>query len=428
VYSKTVSSTLTLERETLHISDDTGRIGLIDTRTTGSGIEPAQLLRYQHSNHLSTATLELDDAAAIISYEEYYPYGSTSFQSGRSGAEVSLKRYRYTGKERDEESGLYYHGARYYIPWLCRWSACDPLESKYAGMSPYNYSFNNPEMYSDPNGMDGVYMGTGTQEDPYVIQANYYYSGLSKVEEKAFKEAVDEYNGVDKKNPNGKMYDIKIDKLTTIYVKFELTAINYDLIEQNVDEPLNLQQIAAKDGIAIYDKDGINTEYYRYGNRVEIGNVNEQNKFASANQESITFDRSNSEQYFSNHPSESIDYLDFAKAIFIHEIGHTLTAVHGDPGSIMNYTMVTEAQNLSVAFGNKGTGKYDYSLSKVDNKAIRAIIGRLGQEIGTPGNKSKYLAEKEKREKNYIFKELNNKTNKTEDVKQFTNSRIMKKQ
>lgn len=56
---------------------------------------------------------------------------------------------------RNEESGLYYHGARYYIPWLCRWCACDPLESKYAGLSPYNYSFNNPVMFNDPSGMEG---------------------------------------------------------------------------------------------------------------------------------------------------------------------------------------------------------------------------------------------------------------------------------
>jgi RHS repeat-associated protein len=153
VYGKTVSSTLTLERETLHINDDTGRIALTDTRTTGSGTEPAQLLRYQYSNHLSTATLELDDAAAIISYEEYYPYGSTSFQCGRSGAEVSLKRYRYCAAERDEENGFYYFGARYYVPWLARWVSCDPLESKYAGLSPYNYSFNNPVVWNDLSGM-----------------------------------------------------------------------------------------------------------------------------------------------------------------------------------------------------------------------------------------------------------------------------------
>ncbi len=171
MYSKTVSSTLTLERETLHISDDTGRIALIDTRTTGSGTEPAQLLRYQYSNHLSTATLELDDAAAIISYEEYYPYGSTSFQCGRSGAEVSLKRYRYTGKERDEETGLYYHGARYYVPWLARWVSTDPINNENYNLnkgygieknkerdfleltaSPYEYCYDNPVIYDDSTG------------------------------------------------------------------------------------------------------------------------------------------------------------------------------------------------------------------------------------------------------------------------------------
>ena len=86
---------------------------------------PQQLIRYQFGNHLGSASLELDDQAQIISYEEYTPYGSTSYQAVRSQTETP-KRYRYTGKERDEESGLYYHGARYYAPWLGRWTSCDP--------------------------------------------------------------------------------------------------------------------------------------------------------------------------------------------------------------------------------------------------------------------------------------------------------------
>ena len=81
-----------------------------------------QLIRYQFGNHLGSASLELDDQAQIISYEEYYPYGSTSYQAVRSQTEVSLKRYRYTGKERDEESGFNYQRARYYAPWLGRWT------------------------------------------------------------------------------------------------------------------------------------------------------------------------------------------------------------------------------------------------------------------------------------------------------------------
>ena len=101
-----------VERETLHIMDDKQRIALVETRTQGNdGGSPAQLIRYQFGNHLGSASLELDDQAQIISYEEYTPYGSTSYQAVRSQTETP-KRYRYTGKERDEEGGFTTHGGR----------------------------------------------------------------------------------------------------------------------------------------------------------------------------------------------------------------------------------------------------------------------------------------------------------------------------
>ena len=87
----------------------------------------------------------------IISYEEYYPYGSTSYQAGRSAAEVGLKRYRYTGKERDEETGLNYHGARYYAPWLGRWTSPDPAGFRDSA-SLYVYVAGNPSNLHDPTG------------------------------------------------------------------------------------------------------------------------------------------------------------------------------------------------------------------------------------------------------------------------------------
>ena len=70
---------------------------------------------------------------------------------------MSLKRYRYTGKERDEETGLYYHGARYYAPWLGRWMSCDPAISKvsafdYAIFQLYVYVENKPVVAHDPDG------------------------------------------------------------------------------------------------------------------------------------------------------------------------------------------------------------------------------------------------------------------------------------
>ena len=104
------------QRESLHVMDDTRRLALIETPTVADGRRVASApptSRYQFANHLGSASLELDEASGLLTYEEYSPYGNSTFQAGDC-AEVSLKRYRYTGKERDEENGFTYHGVRYY--------------------------------------------------------------------------------------------------------------------------------------------------------------------------------------------------------------------------------------------------------------------------------------------------------------------------
>jgi RHS repeat-associated protein len=145
----------TLERETLHVMDGKRRVALVETKTIDRDEPPSSLpstlLRHQFDNHVGSAVLELDQEAAIISYEEYYPYGSTSFQAGHHLREVKLKRYRYTGKERDEETGLYYHGARYYAPWLGRWSSADPA-GLIDGPNLYQYSRGSPIVLVDRGG------------------------------------------------------------------------------------------------------------------------------------------------------------------------------------------------------------------------------------------------------------------------------------
>ena len=145
--------TVETERESLHVMDDKQRIALVETRTQGADGSPAQVQRYQLGNHLGSACVELDEDGMLISYEEYHPYGTTAFQSGRSGAEVSLKRYRYTGKERDEETGFSYHGARYYVAWLGKWISCDPSGIR-TGTNLYQYSANQPTRYIDSDGRD----------------------------------------------------------------------------------------------------------------------------------------------------------------------------------------------------------------------------------------------------------------------------------
>jgi RHS repeat-associated protein len=148
------SGAATLARETLHVMDDKRRIAIVETRTIGEGTTiaaPKPVLRYQLANHLGFACLELDETGELISYEEYSPYGNTAFQAGRNAAEVSLKRYRYAGQERDEENGFTYHGARYYAPWLGRWTAADPVGIA-GGINLFLFSHNNPIVYCDPSG------------------------------------------------------------------------------------------------------------------------------------------------------------------------------------------------------------------------------------------------------------------------------------
>ncbi|MFJ2256991.1 SpvB/TcaC N-terminal domain-containing protein [Streptomyces sp. NPDC087844] len=147
------------ERHTLHLSDNAGRVAQIDIkRRDDRGADPANpldtpLVRYQYGNHLGSATLETDDTGHPISYEEYHPYGTTSYRSGRPDTDLSLKRYRFAGKERDAETGLYYVGARYYAPWLGRWTSADP-GGFVDGLNLYRYCGNNPVMFTDPDGRE----------------------------------------------------------------------------------------------------------------------------------------------------------------------------------------------------------------------------------------------------------------------------------
>ncbi|RYD38426.1 MAG: toxin, partial [Verrucomicrobiaceae bacterium] len=155
---------LRLERWTVRISDSTGHVAQVDTKTRDDdGNDPANplnlaLIRYQYTNHLGSAALETDESGNPISYEEYHPYGTTAYRSFKPGFDQSLKRYRFSGKENDDETGLYYFGARYYAPWLGRWTSSDPAGFS-DGPQLYRYCRNNPINVFDPFGLQGVTLG-----------------------------------------------------------------------------------------------------------------------------------------------------------------------------------------------------------------------------------------------------------------------------
>jgi RHS repeat-associated protein len=140
-------------RETLAVTDDKQRIALVETSVEGNDASFPQLIRYQFANHLGSTLLEINGDGKIISYEEYTPYGSTSYQAIRSHTDPP-KRYRFSGKERDRESGLYYFGARYYAPWLGEWISCDPTGIA-DGVNPYEFVRSNPVLHRDLDGRQG---------------------------------------------------------------------------------------------------------------------------------------------------------------------------------------------------------------------------------------------------------------------------------
>ena len=149
---------LLFERRTVHIADNGGAIAQVDTKTVDvDGHDPGNaidvpLIRYQYGNHLGSCGIETDADGEVVSYEEYHPFGTTSYRANRAGYDVSLKRFRYSGKECDDETGLYYFGARYYAPWLARWTSADPA-GFVSGFNLFRYCSNNPVMSRDPNGM-----------------------------------------------------------------------------------------------------------------------------------------------------------------------------------------------------------------------------------------------------------------------------------
>jgi RHS repeat-associated protein len=154
VYRRWVVSPESLEevRETVHVSDDARRVCMIETLTVEGGsavTTPVPRSRFQLDDHLGTVAVEVDESGAVISYEAYHPYGTSAYKAATG--EVSAKRYRYNGKERDEETSLYYYGARYYAPWLGRWTAADPA-GLVDGVGLYGYCRGSPIGLRDPNG------------------------------------------------------------------------------------------------------------------------------------------------------------------------------------------------------------------------------------------------------------------------------------
>jgi RHS repeat-associated protein len=103
---------------------------------------------YYHRDLLGSTRAVVDSATVVESYD-YDPWGL--LMPGRTLAGGTKERF--TGKERDAETGLDYFGFRYYMPAVGRWTTVDPPADEFPSWSPYNYVQNNPVSYTDPYGL-----------------------------------------------------------------------------------------------------------------------------------------------------------------------------------------------------------------------------------------------------------------------------------
>lgn len=117
---------------------------------SGTGNFEEKLLYFYHSDHVGSTSYITNPAGDINQFISYMPFGET-FAEQHSGWDSP---YKFNAKEIDSETGLYYYGARYYDPKTSTWLSVDPKLDKYPGYSPYNFTLNNPVIYSDPDGKD----------------------------------------------------------------------------------------------------------------------------------------------------------------------------------------------------------------------------------------------------------------------------------
>jgi RHS repeat-associated protein len=182
---------------------------------------------YYHADHLGSTSVVTDHNGEVYERLEYTPYGETWLDE-TSGDTYFDTPYRFSAKEKDEETGLYYYGARYLDPKYSRWISADPALGEYLPQAPvndeakkhnqslpgqggvfnvinlnlYHYAGNNPIKYTDPDGRItgveeaavtvgvlvlcagiGAYMQTGSYQEGVNAAASAASEGLNTVRE-----------------------------------------------------------------------------------------------------------------------------------------------------------------------------------------------------------------------------------------------------
>nr|WP_319024093.1 RHS repeat-associated core domain-containing protein [Treponema denticola] len=195
----------------------------------GDTTEQTEKRYYYHADHLQSAQFITNAKGEQYEHIEYTPYGELWIEETAPG--IDKLPFRFTGKELDEETGLYYYGARYLDPKYSRWLSGDPALNDYipkAGadtsklpnggayncfnFAVFGYGNNNPIKYNDPTGETASYSiddenKTITINVEIIIFGKDATSEIAQIYEKGI---MDAWGGEWTANYNGEEYKVSI--------------------------------------------------------------------------------------------------------------------------------------------------------------------------------------------------------------------------
>ena len=123
---------------------------------------------FYHPDHLGSSSFITNLEGEVVQHIEYVPFGEVFIEERNN---VWNTPYLFNAKEFDEETGMYYYGARYYEPRISLWMTTDPLEEEYPNIITYGFCHNNPVVLVDPDGMgdyynkNGIWLGNDGKKD-----------------------------------------------------------------------------------------------------------------------------------------------------------------------------------------------------------------------------------------------------------------------
>ena len=137
---------------------------------------------FYHPDHLGSSSFITNLDGEVVQHIEYVPFGEVFIEERNN---VWNTPYLFNAKEFDEETGMYYYGARYYEPRISLWISSDLLEEQFADYSTYAYAHNNPIKYIDPDGnipietiWDAANVGLGFSSLVQNLKAGNYVDAL----------------------------------------------------------------------------------------------------------------------------------------------------------------------------------------------------------------------------------------------------------